>query len=144
MPCHAGVIWKGDKLIDGVPETLDMLHAMGKRLVFVTNNSTKSRKQYAKKFDSLGLNVAEVIAVQRVVVVLGEDLVYNIIYVVSFSGSVLTLTLWNLYLLCSAGRDICILLCSSCLLEISKLPFKQEGSRAILCLVKTLVETAEF
>jgi hypothetical protein len=28
MPCHAGVIWKGDKLIDGVPETLDMLHAM--------------------------------------------------------------------------------------------------------------------
>jgi phosphoglycolate phosphatase len=54
-----GVIWKGDKLIDGVPETLDMLHAMGKRLVFVTNNSTKSRKQYAKKFDSLGLNVAE-------------------------------------------------------------------------------------
>jgi ribonucleotide monophosphatase NagD (HAD superfamily) len=65
--------------------------------VFVTNNSTKSRKQYAKKFDSLGLNVAEVIAVQRVVVVLGEDLVYNIIYVVSFSGSVLTLTLWNLY-----------------------------------------------
>ncbi|KAH9564739.1 hypothetical protein CY35_04G040800 [Sphagnum magellanicum] len=54
-----GVIWKGDKLIDGVPETLDMLRAMGKRLVFVTNNSTKSRKQYAKKFDSLGLNVAE-------------------------------------------------------------------------------------
>jgi phosphoglycolate phosphatase len=59
MPCHAGVIWKGDKLIDGVPETLDMLHAMGKRLVFVTNNSTKSRKQYAKKFASLGLNVAK-------------------------------------------------------------------------------------
>lgn len=23
----AGVIWKGDKLIDGVPETLDMLRA---------------------------------------------------------------------------------------------------------------------
>jgi hypothetical protein len=112
--------------------------------VFVTNNSTKSRKQYAKKFDSLGLNVAEVIAVQRVVVVLGEGLVYNIIYVVSFSGCVLTLTLWNLYLLCSAGRDISILLCSSCLLEISKLPFKQEGSGAILCLVKILVETAEF
>jgi HAD superfamily hydrolase (TIGR01450 family) len=59
MPRHAGVIWKGDKLIDGVPETLDMLRAMGKRLVFVTNNSTKSRKQYAKKFYSLGLNVAE-------------------------------------------------------------------------------------
>ncbi|KAL9249633.1 Phosphoglycolate phosphatase 1B, chloroplastic-like protein [Drosera capensis] len=51
-----GVIWKGDKLIDGVGETLDLLRSKGKRLVFVTNNSTKSRKQYGKKFESLGLN----------------------------------------------------------------------------------------
>uniref|UniRef100_A0A0D9W6K5 phosphoglycolate phosphatase n=1 Tax=Leersia perrieri TaxID=77586 RepID=A0A0D9W6K5_9ORYZ len=55
-----GVIWKGDKLIDGVPETLDLLRSKGKRLVFVTNNSTKSRKQYGKKFETLGLNVNEV------------------------------------------------------------------------------------
>ncbi|CAN0899600.1 Phosphoglycolate phosphatase 1B, chloroplastic [Linum grandiflorum] len=55
-----GVIWKGDKLIEGVPETLDMLRSRGKRLVFVTNNSTKSRKQYGKKFETLGLNVTEV------------------------------------------------------------------------------------
>ncbi|KAH9734116.1 phosphoglycolate phosphatase 1A [Citrus sinensis] len=55
-----GVIWKGDKLIDGVPETLDMLRSKGKRLVFVTNNSTKSRKQYGKKFETLGLTVTEV------------------------------------------------------------------------------------
>lgn len=34
----------------------------GKRLVFVTNNSTKSRKQYGKKFETLGLNVCEVSA----------------------------------------------------------------------------------
>ncbi|KAG6510492.1 hypothetical protein ZIOFF_028516 [Zingiber officinale] len=54
-----GVIWKGDKLIDGVPETLDMLRSKGKRLVFVTNNSTKSRKQYGKKFETLGLSVSE-------------------------------------------------------------------------------------
>ncbi|CAM6083514.1 unnamed protein product [Calypogeia fissa] len=54
-----GVIWKGDKLIDGVPETLDMLRSLGKKLIFVTNNSTKSRKQYGKKFESLGLNVSE-------------------------------------------------------------------------------------
>lgn len=54
-----GVIWKGDTLIDGVPETLDMLRDLGKRLVFVTNNSTKSRKQYGKKFETLGLNVSE-------------------------------------------------------------------------------------
>jgi phosphoglycolate phosphatase len=58
VPC-AGVIWKGDKLINGVPETLDMLRSKGKKLVFVTNNSTKSRKQYGKKFESLGLDVTE-------------------------------------------------------------------------------------
>ena len=32
----------------------------GKKLVFVTNNSTKSRRQYAKKFQSLGISVSEV------------------------------------------------------------------------------------
>lgn len=53
-----GVIWRGDSVIDGVPETLDMLRGMGKQLVFVTNNSTKSRAGYLNKFTGLGLNVA--------------------------------------------------------------------------------------
>lgn len=52
-----GVIWKGDSLISRVPEVLDKLRRMGKRIFFVTNNSTKSRKGYKKKFDSLGLDV---------------------------------------------------------------------------------------
>lgn len=38
-----GVIWRGDSLIEGIPETLDKLRAAGKRMFFVTNNSTKSR-----------------------------------------------------------------------------------------------------
>ena len=50
-----GVIWKGDSLIAKVPETLDALRAAGKRLFFVTNNSTKSRVGYKSKFDELGL-----------------------------------------------------------------------------------------
>ena len=53
-----GVIWKGDSLIEGVPETLEMLKAMGKKMFFVTNNSTKSRAGYLKKFLSLGLKVS--------------------------------------------------------------------------------------
>lgn len=52
-----GVIWKGDSLIDGVPAVLDKLRKLGKMVFFVTNNSTKSRKGYLKKFQSLGLNV---------------------------------------------------------------------------------------
>eukprot|EP00978_Attheya_sp_CCMP212_P002268 scaffold4662_cov51-Attheya_sp.AAC.3 len=51
-----GVIWLGDSIIDGVPETLDKLRSMGKKMFFVTNNSTKSRAGYKKKFDKLGLN----------------------------------------------------------------------------------------
>lgn len=41
-----GVIWKGDSLIDGVPGVLDKLRGMGKKIFFVTNNSTKSRKVF--------------------------------------------------------------------------------------------------
>lgn len=52
-----GVIWRGDSLIEGVPATLDSLRAAGKRIFFVTNNSTKSRKGYKSKFTSLGLTV---------------------------------------------------------------------------------------
>lgn len=54
-----GVIWRGDSLIDGVEETLGKLKALGKRMFFVTNNSTKSRKGYKKKFESLGLDLIE-------------------------------------------------------------------------------------
>jgi 4-nitrophenyl phosphatase/phosphoglycolate phosphatase len=52
-----GVIWRGDSVIPGIPETLAKLRALGKKMFFVTNNSTKSRAGYKKKFDSLGLDV---------------------------------------------------------------------------------------
>mmetsp|Transcript_24187 Transcript_24187/g.58436 ORF Transcript_24187/g.58436 Transcript_24187/m.58436 type:complete len:349 (+) Transcript_24187:2-1048(+) len=52
-----GVIWKGDSLIPGIPETLDYLRGLGKTVYFVTNNARKSRAGYKKKFDSLGLEI---------------------------------------------------------------------------------------
>lgn len=52
-----GVIWKGDSVIEGVPEVLEKLRELKKKIFFVTNNSTKSRKGYKKKFTGLGLNV---------------------------------------------------------------------------------------
>ncbi|KAF2258370.1 2-phosphoglycolate phosphatase [Lojkania enalia] len=57
-----GVLWSGDHLFPKVAETVEMLRSKGKRLVFVTNNSTKSRADYKKKFDKLGIsaNVEEV------------------------------------------------------------------------------------
>ena len=52
-----GVIWRGDHVIDKVPMVLDKLRELKKKIFFVTNNSTKSRKGYLKKFTELGLNV---------------------------------------------------------------------------------------
>eukprot|EP00871_Galdieria_phlegrea_P000708 jgi/Galph1/1638/GphlegSOOS_G319.1 len=51
-----GVIWKGDTLIDGAKEVIDHLQQEGCRVYFITNNSTKSRAAYLKKFRSLGLD----------------------------------------------------------------------------------------
>ncbi|KJA21316.1 hypothetical protein HYPSUDRAFT_42171 [Hypholoma sublateritium FD-334 SS-4] len=50
-----GVLWRGDHLIDGVIEVLDILRRRNKKVVFVTNNATKSRKSYKTKFDQLGI-----------------------------------------------------------------------------------------
>jgi len=50
-----GVLWHGDRLIDGAVEFLEMLRSQGKRVLFVTNNATKSRRNYKKKFDGLGI-----------------------------------------------------------------------------------------
>jgi 4-nitrophenyl phosphatase len=50
-----GVLWHGDRLIDGAIQVLDMLRSHRKRVLFVTNNATKSRRNYKKKFDDLGI-----------------------------------------------------------------------------------------
>jgi phosphoglycolate phosphatase len=50
-----GVLWKGDTAIPGASGVLDKLHSLGKRVCFVTNNSTRSRAGFLKKFEQLGL-----------------------------------------------------------------------------------------
>lgn len=52
-----GVIWHGDRLIEGVHQVLDFLRRSQKRLIFVTNNATKSREALKAKFDRLGIQV---------------------------------------------------------------------------------------
>ena len=51
-----GVLWHGTDLLPHVCEVLDQLRSMGKRVVFVTNNSTKSRRDYRKKLSSMGIS----------------------------------------------------------------------------------------
>ncbi|CCK70549.1 4-nitrophenylphosphatase KNAG_0E02900 [Huiozyma naganishii CBS 8797] len=54
-----GVLWLGTHLLPHTVEFLDLLKALGKKVYYVTNNSTKSRKDYTKKFASFGINVEE-------------------------------------------------------------------------------------
>lgn len=51
-----GVLWLGDHLLPYVAETLALLRENDKTIVFVTNNSTKSRNAYLKKFESFGIS----------------------------------------------------------------------------------------
>jgi len=55
-----GVLWHGDRPVEGAVEVLDTLRKRGKRLLFVTNNATKSRRSYKSKFDQLGVQATVV------------------------------------------------------------------------------------
>jgi 4-nitrophenyl phosphatase len=50
-----GVLWQGNSLIEHVDVVLRGLRAIGKRIIFVTNNSSKSRKNYLEKFQKIGI-----------------------------------------------------------------------------------------
>ena len=66
-----GVLWHGDRLINGAIDVLRILrsksgwihhfhdlishYSSDKKVLFVTNNATKSRREYKKKFDQLGV-----------------------------------------------------------------------------------------
>lgn len=50
-----GVIWLGDHILPLVVETIDLLKKRGKKVIFVTNNSSKSRNDYLQKFSKIGI-----------------------------------------------------------------------------------------
>lgn len=54
-----GTIYLSEKLIPGAIELLEELKKQGKQYAFLTNNSSTSKKEYMKKFRSLGLEVTE-------------------------------------------------------------------------------------
>lgn len=49
-----GVVWTGDEPVPGAPETIRSLRDAGKRLAFVTNNSSQTHESYAKKLADVG------------------------------------------------------------------------------------------
>ncbi|MGL5955713.1 MAG: HAD-IIA family hydrolase [Brevinema sp.] len=51
-----GTLYLGDKLIPGAKEFLDTLKQKGKKIVYLTNNSSKNKHSYLDKMHKLGIN----------------------------------------------------------------------------------------
>ncbi|CAN0135736.1 unnamed protein product [Ectocarpus sp. 4 AP-2014] len=51
-----GVLWGGSHAIEGSLDTVKALRRAGKRTFFVTNNSSKSRRQYCVKLEGFGVH----------------------------------------------------------------------------------------
>lgn len=49
-----GVLYVNNDAVPGVPQTLNRLRKLGKKIIFATNNSTKTREEFMKKLKNLG------------------------------------------------------------------------------------------
>ena len=54
-----GTIYLGNRLFDGVKELLEKIKNDGGRYVFITNNSSRSVKDYVEKLQNMGIEVVE-------------------------------------------------------------------------------------
>jgi HAD superfamily hydrolase (TIGR01457 family) len=54
-----GTFYLGDRLLEGALPFINVLRKQKKGFLFLTNNSSKHRRQYAEKISSLGLPIAE-------------------------------------------------------------------------------------
>lgn len=54
-----GVLYVGDYPVDGVKETIDELRSQGKEIIFMTNNSSKTRSGYVDKLSDFGVKVSK-------------------------------------------------------------------------------------
>lgn len=95
-----GVLWRGKSLIPDAASTISSLRQQGKRLFFLTNNSTKSRLTMLAKFERLGMpvSVEEILGSSFLVAAylkeyLGELSADEWIYVVGRKGIVEELSL---------------------------------------------------
>ncbi|MEO0303927.1 MAG: HAD family hydrolase, partial [candidate division WOR-3 bacterium] len=53
-----GTLYLGDKLIDGSVQFLNRLKELEIKRVFLSNNSSKNRKDYYKKLKKMGFEVS--------------------------------------------------------------------------------------
>lgn len=54
-----GTFYLSDRLLEGALRFIDLLREQKKEFIFLTNNSSKHRRQYAEKISQLGLSIPE-------------------------------------------------------------------------------------
>lgn len=53
-----GTVYVGDKLIEGAKEKIEEIRARGKKICFVTNNSSRAAAEYILKLKKLGIDIS--------------------------------------------------------------------------------------
>jgi len=86
-----GVLWVGAEPIPGSPEMINRFRDLGKRVFYVTNNSTKHRREYKTKLDKLGFggSMDEIIGTAYLAATYLEQINFDkskLVYVVGSSG----------------------------------------------------------
>ena len=56
-----GVVYRGGKALPGSPDMLAKFKDLGKKVIYVTNNSNRTRQGYVEKFASIGITAELVI-----------------------------------------------------------------------------------
>jgi len=86
-----GVLWVGAEPIPGSPDVIQRLRQLGKRVFYVTNNSTKHRREYKTKVDKLGFggDLEEIIGTAYLAAAYLEEVGFDkskLVYVVGSTG----------------------------------------------------------
>jgi len=86
-----GVLWVGAEAIPGSPDIIQRLRQLGKRVFYVTNNSTKHRREYKTKVDKLGFGgeLEEIIGTAYLAAAYLEEVGFDkskLVYVVGSTG----------------------------------------------------------
>ncbi len=80
-----GTLYLGDRLLPGARELVERLRSLGRRVVFLSNNPTRTREQYGEKLTRLGIpaEAADVVTSAQVMAIyLGRTAPGSTLYVV--------------------------------------------------------------
>ncbi|XP_067118926.1 uncharacterized protein KIAA0930 homolog isoform X2 [Centruroides vittatus] len=86
-----GVLWDGNDALPGSAETVNALRSKGKKILYVTNNSTKTKEDYVKKCEKLGFiaSVDEMFPTSLCVAIYLKSLNFDkLVYLIGSAGIV--------------------------------------------------------